>query len=452
MSIAGIVFARRNGSRGTTPETTLSRRSVEELLPILREQLGSVVLLSTCARVELYAEATEADSLHHIQAVSTRILRDALGVGVGARPAAQFFEAEAARHLLRVTSGLESPVPGDFEILGQVRDAFALSTDAGAAGRVLAQLFHTSIHCGRRVRAETGLARGSVSLASAAVRLATRHIARLNPNHVIIVIGAGQMGAAVARRAAGSGASVVLVNRAGERARILAEELGIPTRPLSALEKLLPGSDCVISCTSAPDMVLRREQVEPYWDGTRKHVAVDLALPRDIDPGIQELPGVAVYDLETVEEFSRQESSLRTREVADAERIVEEELQRFLEWRRVDTVRPTLAVLQQRADAVCERALASTLPRLSGADDADRARLATMARTIAAQLLARPIAYLKAAEDPERCASQLLDLFGIPRPAPGGDDTPRANTAGAFPGPIQAGEMERGATLGMVPA
>ena len=426
MSIAAIVLERHDWPQDETEAYAFSHLQVASLLPILRERVGPAIVLSTCARLEAYAETASPEQL---AGLFTDAARRSLGRTLDAARFVMLDEPSASHHLFRVASGLESAVIGEFEILGQVRSAFSLATASGDLGTALPRLFHAAVRAGRRVRAETGVARGCTSLASAALSLATREVGDLEGRNVLVV-GAGEIGGTAARHAHSLGANVLLVNRSLERAAPLASELGVMAHPLEALPVLLPLADCVISCTSAPHQVLGCEVIATARRGTGGRYAIlDLAAPRDVDPAARDLPGVVLHDLETIQAFSREASRLRESEVAAAQKIIDEELTRFLEWRHGARVTPTIAALRRQADEVCRRAVTMTFAKLPHLNDGDRERLGFMANAIASQLLAQPIARLKAAPDPETYATLVVDLFGLSpaSEAPAGPELPASH-------------------------
>ncbi len=415
MSLGAVVFDRRGGVPSGAGAYALPSSRVEEMLPEVWERLGPSVLLSTCARVELYA----ARDPEHLAGPFSDIVHEQIGSRLEPSAFVTLDDVATPRHLFRVAAGLESAIVGESEVLGQVRRAFLLAASTGELDPALPRLFHAAVRTGRRVRVETGVSRGSVSLASTALALAAHTLGSLE-GRTVLVIGAGEIGTAAARHAHAIGARVILVNRSLEHATSLASEIGIVARPLNELEDALAVSDCVVSCTGAPQEIVGHDAVARAAGGRSERLAmVDLAAPHDIDPRAAQVPGVFLYDLRTVEQYANEASRLREGEIAAAERVVEQECARFLAWYRGAPITPTIAALQRRGDEVRQRAVMMTLSRLPHLGDGDRKRIEIMASAIVSQLLSTPIARLKNADDPGGYATVLSELFALNAAAEG---------------------------------
>jgi glutamyl-tRNA reductase len=306
-------------------------------------------------------------------------------------------------HLFRVVAGLDSQVRGEFEILGQVREAYAL----GASGPVLDRLFHQALHVGRRVRAETLLGQSAASVSSAAAELAGEMAGRK-----ALVIGAGRVGGETAKKLAASAAEVAIANRNVERARRLAGSIGGRAVALEEIPAELAGADVVVSSTASPELVLTRETVEqalPVRSGTPL-VVIDLAVPRDVDPRIAELPGCSVYDIDDLPSEELGDS------VAEAERIVREEAERFDAWVASRGVAPAIASLRARAEEIRRGELDKAEGRLARLSPADRRAVEALTAQIVNKLLHPPTVRLKeAADDGEGglYADAVRHLFGL---------------------------------------
>jgi glutamyl-tRNA reductase len=393
-------------------KVAFSPEQLPDALARLGEELGSAVILSTCNRSELY---TTSDGDH---AQMERLL-GALAATKGTRldPRLAYFLAhdEAVRHLFRVATGIDSMVLGESQILGQVRDAMSAATTAGTLNGVLSRLFHSALRVGKRARSQTNIGRYSVSVSSAAVTLA-RQTAGTLQGKTILVVSAGSTGKLAAHSLAESGAARVLVtNRTPERADDLARSIGGETVPFSHLPQALAESDIVISGTGAGGFILDPELVAPAV--ARRNggplLMLDVAVPRDIDPAVRDLPGVRLYDIDDIESVSRASLRGRRREVSRVSAHVEDEVEDFLTWWRSLDVVPVIAGLRERAETIRRREVERALRRLPDLEEDERGRIEAMTRAIVKKMLDRPIARLKDGADTGLYMEALEDLFEV---------------------------------------
>ena len=385
--------------------------SAEELPEALPRFGGAAVLLSTCNRTEVYLTAH-----HPITAGSViALLHELKGVSDAPEDAFYYLEnGDAVRHLFRVAAGIESMVLGESEILGQVRTAFAAATTAGTHNALLSQLFHTAIRVGRRARSETSINRHAVSVSSTAVALARRTLGDLS-QQTVLVVSAGEAGKLAARSLANSGASRLLVtSRTAGRAREMAAELGGEAVAFGKLGKAMAEADIVISSSAAPDFIIGPAEVAQAMAGRngRPLLLIDIAVPRDVDPVVRDLPQIHLYDIGDLQALVEQNKNARRREVASVNRIVEEGIVRFDEWVRGRGVVPTVATLRARADALREAELERTYKRLNDLTPKQRERVDAMANALVKKLLHDPIARLKG-DDGERYVGAVRDLFSL---------------------------------------
>ena len=396
--------------------------SREELLPALKRlnsgNRGSAIL-STCNRTELYTTAPRHD---------TDALIVALNAEKGASVAPDHFytyqHRDAVQHLFRVAAGIESMVLGESQVLGQVRDAMAVATEAGALNGVLSRVFHTAIVVGKRARTETHIGRHAVSVSSAAVALARKHTGGLS-DKTVLVISAGNTGKLAARNIAeGSGARILVANRTAERAAEVAAEIGEGAVgvPLSRLPSILRQADVVISGTGAEGFVLGPELVAPAAATRNGHglLLIDIAVPRDVDPAVRTIPGVTLFDIDDVQALAKRGLDVRQSEVNRVEAIIAEELTDFLRWWDSLDVVPVISALRERAEAIRREELARTLKRLPDLDDESRQRIEAMTAAIVKKMLDRPIARLKDGADKALLIDALQDLFDVPGKRGGG--------------------------------
>jgi glutamyl-tRNA reductase len=360
---------------------------------------GEAVCLSTCNRTEIYLAASdpvEADRR------ATGALAELAEIDpAGLEPFLYRLEHEAAAvHLFRVAAGLDSLVPGEGEILGQVRVAY----ERGQVGPLLDRLFSHALHTGKKVRTDTAIAESPGTTSSAAAALAAQVFGNLKGARIAIV-GAGKIGKRAARRLTKRGASLSFVaNRTETRGRELAAELGGETIPIERLVEAAASADILVSTTSAADLVLTKDELAralPARKG-RPLLLIDLAVPRDLDPAINELADCYLYDIDDLEAVVHETARGREAEFARAERIAVEEAARFRDWLATRDVVPTIASLRERAEAIRRGELAKASPRLSGLSERERNAVESLTSQIVNKLLHEPIVRLKeaaAAED-----------------------------------------------------
>src|SRR5438067_6584872 len=318
----------------------------------LGERYPAAAVLSTCNRTEVYIAAprTVGDP-RSIVGLMSEIKGEPPVEG------APFFVLggkEAARHLFRVAAGVESMVIGESEILGQVRAAFAAATVARTHNVALSRLFHTAIRVGRKARSQTHISRYAVSVSSTAVSLARSILGDLSAK-TVLVVSAGEAGKLTARSLADSGVAKVLVtNRSEERARELATEIGGQVVPFGALAETITRSDIVITSTASAQFLIDRQLIETTMRprSGRELLLIDIAVPRDVDPSVREVPGVHQYDIDGLQGVVQANIHLRRAELAEVEVIVDEAAAKFTDWMRSLEVVPTISAVRSRAEAV----------------------------------------------------------------------------------------------------
>ena len=380
----------------------------------LAERLGrESVVLSTCNRTELYLVRDE-----HAEDIAVGTVTELAGEGAAelAGVLYRLRDEAAALHLFRVAAGLDSLVPGEGEILGQVRSAY----EAGATGAFLDRLFRQALHVGRRVRVETAIAESPASVPSAAAALAQQVFGELGGRRVLL-LGAGKTSESAARNLVSRGATIAAVaNRTLAHGEELARKLGAEAIELDRVSDELAGADVVISSTSAPGFVLARDTVAGALRARRGRplLLVDLAVPRDLDPRINDLEGCFLYDVDDLEAVVAETLSGRRSEAARAERLVAAEAVRFREWQAALDVVPTIASLRALAEEIRDRELERAGSRLS---ERERRQVESVTSQILAKLLHLPTIRMKeaaAAADGVVYAHVVRHLFGLgERPA-----------------------------------
>ena len=376
-------------------------------LPGVREAL----LISTCNRLEIFAIADE-------KSAGEEILSE-LGP-VAAPHAVCRFDEEAARHLFRVASSLDSMVVGEAQILGQVKEAAAQAQEAGTLGPELQRALARALSAAKRVRTETEIARGAVSVSSIAVQLAQKLLGNLEGRSVLL-LGAGEMAQLAARELKAHGASELLVaNRSAARAEELAKEIsGVPVS-LAELPSLLERADVAICSTGATHFVVTRELMQRALKARRYRpiFLVDLAVPRSVEPTANELEGVYVYDMDDLERAAAQNRDLRQAQVGKAEAIVEEELRAFFAQSHERRAVPVLARLRAHAEAVAKAEVEKTLAALQGLDERHQKSVRAMALAIVNKLMHLPTARLRAEAGQGPLGEAAAALFGLDEPEP----------------------------------
>jgi glutamyl-tRNA reductase len=365
---------------------------------------AEAVCLSTCNRTELYLAAESGDDAERKAEAALLALEEELG------PALYRLRDEAAAlHLFRVAAGLDSMVPGEGEILGQVRAAH----DAGATGPILDRLFRHALHAGKKARTETAIGESPASVSSAAAALAEQVFGDLNGRGVLVV-GAGETGELAVKSLVARGATIAFVaNRTLERAQELTRRFGGAPVALEDVEANLQHADVVLSSTAAPGWMLTREQVERTLHARRGRplFLIDLAVPRDLDPAIHELDGCYLYDIDDLEAVVAETLAGRRREGERAETIVAAEADRFREWQASLDVVPAIASLRAHAEEI--RAAEIERAKLSGAE---RRAAESVTAAVLNKLLHLPTIRMKqaaAAADGVIYADAVRHLFGL---------------------------------------
>ncbi len=387
------------------------------------EPVLEAAALSTCNRTELYL------------VVSDPVEAESAALGVLARQADirptelvghlySLRSSEAARHLFRVTAGLDSMILGEAEIQGQVKRAYELALVEGATGPILNRLFRGALAAGKRARSETAISEKGVSISSVAVELAQRTLGDLAKRRVLIV-GAGETAELTARAlVARGGETVFIANRRYDRAIGLAQRFGGHAVRFDALPEQLGRADIVVSATNSPHHIVEPDGLREVMESRRERplLIVDIAVPRDVDPACREIPGVSLHDVDDVQAMVERNASGREAEARRAESVLETEHAGFERWLGSLEVLPTVAALRENADEIVRRVLAENEGRWESLSEADRRRLEKMASAIASRMLHEPTLRMKrSAEDEDAYVyvQALRELFGLdPETAP----------------------------------
>jgi glutamyl-tRNA reductase len=376
-------------------------------------------VLSTCNRTELYVVAADP-------VAAETVLLGMLAREAGLRPTELMDSiysqrnCDAARHLYRVASGLESMVVGEAEVQGQVKRAYEAALAARTTGPLTNQLFRAALATGKRVRTETAIGAGGASVASVAVDAARAALGELRDRHVCI-IGAGETAELTAKALSERGVSTMFVaNRRRDRAIALARRFGGSTIAFDQLPAELERADIVVASTSSPHSIVGAEELALIMESRgRPLLLLDLAVPRDIDHDCAFLPGVTLVDIDGLQAQVRRNHLERQAEARRAEGIVEEQIHAFAGWLGAREVMPTIAALRAQADDLVNSVLADNAGRWEALGERDRARVEAMLRATVKRLLHDPTQRLRELDGDRRHASLqvLRDLFGL-------DDSP----------------------------
>jgi glutamyl-tRNA reductase len=384
-----------------------------------RHAATEAVIVSTCNRAELYAACEDVDAG---RAALADFISDYHGIERSAvlPHVYDVSDLEAARHLFRVAAGLDSLVVGEPQILGQVKDAHTAAAAAHTSGTFLNRLFHSSFAVGKRVRSETGLGSGAVSVSFAAVSLSKKIFGDLKGRNVL-VIGAGEMGKLTALHMKSQGVhQVTIISRTiAHAARTAATIGGASAAPWEELDTLLGAADIVITATGAASAILTKGHLEAIMRPRRNRplFIIDIAMPRDVEPAAGEIEQVFLYNIDDLQATVRENLARRASEVSRAEAIVTEEVEKFGQWLRSRGAIPTVVALRQRFESIRR----SELERLaSGLPPDTRGRVDDITRLIVEKLLLTPTEQLKSISDPETIGTYsdaLTRLFALEQKA-----------------------------------
>jgi glutamyl-tRNA reductase len=360
---------------------------------------SEAMLLSTCNRVEAYVVTDGEGAPAGVKGFLVQL--------AGGRDLDPFLYEragmEAVRHLFRVASSLDSMVLGEPQILGQVKDAFAAAQEAGTLGPLLGRTVPRSFRVAKRIRTETAIAAGSVSVSSVAVDLAEKIFGSLAGRPVLLV-GAGEMGEDAAMRLVKAGGRLLVTNRSAPRAEAVAAAQGGVARPWEALEASLVEADVVLCSTSSADPILDRSLIERVMRERRRRplFLVDIAVPRDVSADVEKLPDVFLYNVDDLQQVAADAARERAREADVAEAIVLDEVRAYDRELQTLGVAPTIGALRTRLDAIVQGELRRSGGRLASLTSEERAAVDALLEATVAKLLHAPISSLRDAVGTER--------------------------------------------------
>jgi glutamyl-tRNA reductase len=397
-----------------------SERELPKALEVLGEvsELAERMVLTTCNRVEVYGVA-EGQLSQAVGSVVAHLGRyrnvdpDQFAGALYTRTA-----ADAVRHVFRVASSLESMVLGEPQILGQVKSAYAVARSEQSTGIILNNLLEQAFHVAKRVRTETGIASEPVSISSVAVDLARKIFGDL-AGRTVLILGAGEMAELALRHLMDDGVKSVLVaNRTYERAVALAEQFQGRAVTYDSFQHEMLAADIVISATSAPHVILTKEDVQAIILERRHRpiFLIDIADPRDIDPACNEIENVYLYNIDDLQSVAATNRKERQREAERAVPIVEREVEVFLTWLRGLDVVPTIVSLRNRMEEIREAELRKTMARMADLTPEQREAIASMTTAMMNKVLHQPMSELRrraVQKDSHLYSAVLRRLFGL---------------------------------------
>ena len=382
------------------------------------EGVSECMIVSTCNRVEILA-AVETPSVH---------LAEFLSLHFGLAPedilphVYEYHDQEAVRHLFRMAASLDSMVVGESQILGQVKEAFAVARTAGTVAGQLEHLLQSAFSAAKKARTETGIGSNSVSIASVAVDLARKIFGSLQ-GRTVFLIGAGKMSALAARHLLQQGVGPILVtNRTMERAQRMAEEIEgriVPrVVPFEEIYEAAAGADIVISSTGAPHYIFTREHGQAFLHKRRNKPMffIDIAVPRDVDPAMNKLDGIFVYDVDDLQQVAASHMAERSREATDAETLIAEEVERFHQRQRTVSAAPAIVALQQKAEEIRKGEFDRMSARLASLTPEQRAAVEALTKGLVNKFLHPPMQALKQAarEGDQMKLETLCEEWAVP--------------------------------------
>lgn len=393
----------------------------KNVLGMLRGQFGAnsgVLILSTCNRIEIYVCAAEKQDVLHRRITTFLGAINRLAESEFAGFLYHYSNRDAVTHLFRVASSLDSMVVGENEILGQLNNAYETAQSAAALNRTMAVLFQRALKCGKKVRTETKIGAGKVSVASVAVDLAESILKDLSGKTAMIV-GSGQISELALKSLVEHGVGKVMVlNRTLENARTLAGRYKGEAIILDAIPCHLHRADIVISSTGAPDLILRRVDFERAIEkrGRAPMFVIDIAVPRDIEREAAHVDNVYCYDMDDLQGLAERNLQNRQKEIGACNAIINAEVQSFIAWRLRQNMEPLVVELTRYFHGVREQEVQRTLKKLNGLQPEEKQEIENLANRIVNSLLHKPIQAIKAASG-ENHNEALVDIaqhiFGI---------------------------------------
>jgi glutamyl-tRNA reductase len=374
-------------------------------------EISEIILYSTCNRVELLSATAEPEAalarLRGFFSTAPEVLPEELKESLYVHQG-----PEAVQHLFRVAASLDSMILGEPQILGQIKAAYRQAADHQVTGPILNRLLHKAFSVAKRVRTETGIGDHAVSVSYAAVSLARKIFGEL-AGMTVLLVGAGEMAELALEHLRGQGVDrIIVANRTLERGLRLAERYRGEAVSLEELEAQLLSADILISSTGSETYLLKRDQVRAVMRRRKQRplFLIDIAMPRDLEPAINDLDNVYLYNIDDLQEVVEQSWERRRQEAARAERLVAAETVKFQEWLQTLEVYPTIIALKEKAATICEAELKKTLGQLGQVTEEQRQSLDVLLNSVTQKLLHDPIIFLKRERSMKKGPQRELDM------------------------------------------
>ncbi len=397
MDICLIGINHRTAPVAIREKAAIRFAKLDEILQALRTHVSHGIILSTCNRTELYTVTN--DNINTLEA-TIDFFRTQLDMSDAILNTCTYtLEGIAAvEHLFRTACGIDSMILGEYEVLGQVGQAFDTAERAGTVNLPLRHIFQNAVRIGRKARKETGISKNALSVSSVAMDLATNAIGELQ-NYQMLVIGAGEAGRLVAKAAKERGISRIMVaSRTQERARNMTDTLGGVAIGMHEVAGYLPICDVLVTCADAPHYLLDVPTVSSSMQKRAEQpmVIIDIAVPRNVEPEVSHISHVHLYNIDDLSHISQQNQRQREAEVNKVEEIIAVEKAKFVSWWQEYKVRPVIRAMMSQADEVRRSHLKRTMKKLPLLSEEEQYSLEMMTRGIVANILKNPINNLKA--------------------------------------------------------
>jgi glutamyl-tRNA reductase len=421
MNIVVVGLSHKTASVEVREKLSIPEAQIEEAIAVLKgyPHIEEIAIISTCNRLEIYGVARDIEQgvkeisqfLADKAKISLRELRPNLFT---------LLREDALRHLMRVAAGLESLVLGEGQILAQVKNTHKLGQKYQGLGRLLDRLFKQAISTGKRVRSETSIGTGAVSISSAAVELVDTKVDNLSA-YSITIVGAGKMACLLVKHMLSKGVTnISIVNRSHRRAQQLCEKFAnanLKIYPISEMMTAVAQSDLVFTSTGATEPILNKEKLEAHLTLERSLMLVDISVPRNVAADVNEIAGVNVYNVDDLKAVVAANQETRRQLAEEAEVIIEEEVTNYiLWWRSLETV-PTISCLRNKVETIREQEMEKALSRL-GTEFGEKHQevIEALTRGIVNKILHEPMVQLRAQQDIEarrHCLRSLQMLFNL---------------------------------------
>ena len=421
MNIIVVGLSHKTASVEVREKLSIPEAQIEEAIAHLKSypHIEEVAIISTCNRLEIYSIVKETEQgvneIIQFLAEKARVSLYELR-----RHLFTLLHEDALRHLMRVAGGLESLVLGEGQILAQVKTTHKLGQKYKGLGRLLDRLFKQAISTGKRVRSETSIGTGAVSISSAAVELAQMKVNDLTP-YRFTIIGAGKMACLLVKHLLAKGATqITIVNRSHRRSQELAKKFPqaeLQLQPLSEMMSAISDSDIVFTSTGATEPILNQAKLSGNLSETKSLMLIDISVPRNIAADVKEMPQIQAYNVDDLKAVVAANQESRRQMAQEAEGIIEEEVSNYiLWWRSLETV-PTISCLRSKVEGIREQELEKALSRL-GSEFGEKHQdvIEALTRGIVNKILHEPMVQLKAQQDIEarrRCLQSLQMLFNL---------------------------------------